>query len=560
MGKKIFFLIMFFFLAIISYSNDSVVIESSQPTVKPGENFQLKVFLDVPEGLIQTTDNEFFFIKLQDSSKVVIKKIDYPEPVMIGDKLGYQGKIPITLQINVLNHVSSGILQSQLMVGYQLCNEDGLCFAPEETLNSFSINVTAAGGFITFNWLLILLFAFLGGLILNVMPCVLPVLSIKAMSLIHYKDKNKRMILLNSLAYSAGIAAFFLVLSILIIILKSGGELIGWGFQFQNAYYIIGLLTLLFVFSLALFDFFILPIPGIVVSSQLKEKNELLYSFFTGILTVLLATPCSAPLLGSALGFAFSQSGLTIMLIFQLIGLGLSFPFILIGFFPNIISKIPKPGKWMDTFKNLMGFLLLGTAIWLYSVLLKQVNTTSSIFVLTWLLLLTFALWLYQKLKILKPVKLLLILVLILSGGFSLLKNLSPQTRQETIQYGEVFSPELLKQYQADQIPVFIDFYADWCLTCKTNEKLVLFTDEIQSAFTNKNVKLLRGDFTNNDPIIANWIQNHGRAGVPVYLFYLPGEKEPILLPEIITKEMVLKQVAKIDTEKKEIIINDLFD
>ena len=214
----------------------------------------------------------------------------------------------------------------------------------------------------------------------------------------------------------------------------------------------------------------------------------------------------------------------------------------------------------MDTFKNLMGFLLLGTAIWLYSVLLKQVNTTSSIFVLTWLLLLTFALWLYQKLKILKPVKLLLILVLILSGGFSLLKNLSPQTRQETIQYGEVFSPELLKQYQADQIPVFIDFYADWCLTCKTNEKLVLFTDEIQSAFTNKNVKLLRGDFTNNDPIIANWIQNHGRAGVPVYLFYLPGEKEPILLPEIITKEMVLKQVAKIDTEKKEIIINDLFD
>ena len=279
--------------------------------------------------------------------------------------------------------------------------------------------------------------AFAGGVILNVMPCVLPVLSVKAMSIVKQAGMDNRKILKQSLTYTAGILVSFAILAAAAVTLRAAGRVIGWGFQFQNTAYIISLLSIVFLFALSLFDVFVIDTPDLGFFSRLNS-NGIFSSFFSGVFAVILATPCTAPFLGTALGFAFSQTPFLIFILFIAIGLGLSLPFILTGFFPKIIRGIPKPGPWMSIFKEIMGFGLLLTALWLISVIGAQKGTEGVVRSLGFLLFLGLSSWVFGKFgnsteKSSRRIAALAAAVIIsAAGGFVSLKGLSSQQRPQT--------------------------------------------------------------------------------------------------------------------------------
>ena len=361
------------------------------------------------------------------------------------------------------------------------------------------------------------------------------------------------------MAYTVGILFSFIILAAVIIILKMSGEMVGWGFQFQSAGFVTGLLIVIFVFALSLFGVFIINAPGMQVATKASSKSGLTGSFVSGIFAVLLATPCTAPLLGAALGFAISQPPLIILGIFIMIGFGLASPFILLGFWPKAIKIIPKPGNWMNIFEELMGFLLLLTALYLLRTLYFLIGGKNLINVLLYLIILGLASWIYGRFS--RPefsrrkqwIAIIIALFVAVGGGFLTLNykahdQTASSLANESIHAGwQKFSPELVKKYRTEKKPVFIDFSAEWCLTCKTNENTVLFTKDIQNAFHKRGVQLLAGDNTKKDKIIGEWLRRFNRAGVPLYIFYLPDEEKPIVLPELITKEMVMNVLRKLD-------------
>jgi len=398
-----------------------------------------------------------------------------------------------------------------------------------------------------------LLFAFLGGLLLNVMPCVLPVLSIRALNLVRQSNNNRREIFVGSLFYTLGVILSLLILAAVVIVLKISGELVGWGFQFQNPLFTVFLIVVVFTFALSLFDVYVFQAP--VMNSAVKRAGQKGYvgSFFNGIIAVLLATPCTAPLLGTALGFAFSQTPLIILTIFTMVGLGFAFPFLLIGIKPSVIQKIPKPGPWMNTFKELMGFILLATALYLFSILRYQLKGDEILRVFYFLLILGFLLWGYGKTA--KPTSntkrkwIILALLLILSGisAAQLLQFGDPSNTTEsevTLGHGwERFSPENLEQYRAEGKPVLVIFSAKWCTVCKLNEQTVLQTDRAAELFKKSGTRVLYGDFTNRDPVIEEWIRFYKRGGVPVYASYPPGVSHT-LLPEVLSFQILEERLG----------------
>jgi thiol:disulfide interchange protein len=392
-----------------------------------------------------------------------------------------------------------------------------------------------------------LLFAFLGGLFLNVMPCVLPVLSIRALNLVNQSGNKRGEIFTGSLFYTAGILVSLLILAGAVIALKLSGELVGWGFQFQNPLFVVFLITVVFVFALSLFDVYVFQAPVMNGAALRASQKGYIGSFFNGIIAVLLATPCTAPLLGTALGFAFSQPPLMIIGIFTMVGLGFALPFLLIGIWPAAIQKLPKPGAWMNTFKELMGFVLLATVIYLLSILRFQINSAEMIRVIVFLLVLGFLLWIYGKTA--KPtagtkrkwIILAIFIILSVSAAGRLLQfEGSIETiKNDDIREGwELFNPEALDKYRQRNEPVLVVFSAKWCTVCKLNEQTVLHTERADKLFDSLGIHVLYGDYTNQDDTIGGWIQSFGRAGVPVYAFYPPGESFR-LLPEVLSMQVL---------------------
>ncbi len=328
----------------------------------------------------------------------------------------------------------------------------------------------------------------------------------------------------------------------------------GWGFQFQNPAFVIVLLGVVFGFALSLFDVYVIMPMGAGLAVKASGRSGYLGSFLTGIMAVLLATPCTAPFLGAALGFAFSQPPAIIVAILMMVGVGLALPFLLLGFWPGIVQKIPKPGPWMDVFKTLMGFLLLGTAVYLLDVLFFQIGGPNLIRVLIFLLVVAFGAWVYGHFG--KPgrtrwnqwVSLAVAVALIASGAVVLLRFDKTATAKGSRPAESVagrpgwgtFSPELVDTYRQQGRAMLVDFGARWCWTCKVNESAVLDAAEVSGAFEDRGVIRVYGDYTNNDETIGQWIRRFGRAGVPVYLFYPPDGAEPIVLPELLTKKMIL--------------------
>ena len=523
-----------------------------------GGSYLLRVHYEIPEGFHQTLQENFFKFEIIEPSGLETGKIRYPEGVQEGDVINFYDSASI--EADIINFEADPSEELKIKAYWQLCNEEGMCLFPQSreltALNNYTAAETAqaaaAGGH---NILFFLLLAFLGGLLLNVMPCVLPVLSIKALSLVKQGGENRKQILASSLLYTAGVIVSLLVLAAVIIIIKASGEQVGWGFQFQNRGFVLVLLTIIFVFALSLFEVFTISAP--VVKSgggfQQQKKSSSGAHFFSGVIAVLLATPCTAPFLGTAAGFAFSQPAPVILAVFFMVGLGLSFPFILIGFFPAVVKKLPKPGAWMNTFREVMGFLLIGTSVWLIDVLIYQSAQGYLTRVLIYLTAVTAAAWLYGKLSspgasTRKRISGLIIAAAIIAasaitllGGGKLKDAESSGLTTENAQYAGwlEFSPDSAEDYIGGDRPVFIAFGAKWCMTCRTNENTVIFTDEVEDFFENNNAVLIHGDYTNKNPEIDAWMNSHGRAGVPFYTWYPAGSSEAVLLPEIITKKMI---------------------
>ena len=358
-----------------------------------------------------------------------------------------------------------------------------------------------------------LLLALLGGLILNIMPCVLPVISIKLFGLINQRGMSRALIFKHNLFYTLGVLCAFALLALAIIIFKIAGDNVGWGMQLQSPLFVQIMIVLLFVFALNLFGLFEFITPGGKNLGN-TQASGLAGDFVNGIIATILATPCSAPFLGTALTFALTANHMTILLIFLAIGLGLSLPFLLIGIFPPLISFLPRPGNWMNHLKRFLGLGLLLTAIWLTDIYISLGKSASDVLQLNLLLLfIFFAIYFYQKIS---RRKFLLILVLILPA-LLLLKISSPPAQSNLQQKWESWSVEKLQEAKETEQTVFMDFTANWCLTCKVNEKLVLQTAQFDQLIAKYNLRLLLGDLTNRDPQIENWLREQGVVGVPAY-------------------------------------------
>ena len=377
----------------------------------------------------------------------------------------------------------------------------------------------------------ILLFAFLGGLILNIMPCVLPVISLKLFGLVAHSDESKASILRHNLFYTLGVLFTFLLLAASILVLKATGENVGWGFQLQSPIFVAIMILILFIFSLNLFGLFEFMTPGGKTLGNMELKKGVSGDFIGGVLATILSTPCSAPFLGTALTFAFSSSPITIILIFQAIGLGLAFPFLLTGFFPSAVKLLPKPGMWMEHVKKFLGLTLILTTLWLVDVFLSLTNgNIPFLFLLSSLIFLFFAFYFQKNIgrsKFWKALFFAIPLLLLIKLFFSPLMMISSQNSSgsdllneknghSNLQW-EMWSEEKMKDYAQSRTPLFIDFTAKWCITCKVNEKLVIDTEGFKEIIAKKQAKLLLGDWTKYDPVIGEYLKKNGHVGVPAY-------------------------------------------
>lgn len=365
-----------------------------------------------------------------------------------------------------------------------------------------------------------LFFAFLGGLILNLMPCVLPVISLKLFGLIKNKNLSQKKIFTHNLSYTAGVISTFMVLGAVIAAIKAGGEEIGWGFQLQSPAFILVMMLVLFILSLNLFGLFEFSTPGGTKIGSQEVKAGASGDFLSGILTTILATPCSAPFLGTALTFAFTTSTINIFLMFFFIGLGLASPFLLTAAFPATLNIFPRPGAWMEKLKYFLGLSLVITTIWLYDVFVSLVNFD----VISWRLNLLFALWFFaifaaQKISKSRPLQI-LFFALPIAMTVLAIQNLEmkPSGSVTSIKAQTQWKPWSESKLEAEKGKfVFLDFTAEWCLTCKVNKKLVLETDSFEAVSKKHDVVLLRADWTKRDDNITQFLKRYNVVGVPAY-------------------------------------------
>ncbi len=402
-----------------------------------------------------------------------------------------------------------------------------------------------------------LLFGFLGGIILNLMPCVLPVISLKIFGFIQQAGQSRQKILRSGVAFALGIFAWFIALALLLIALKAAGRDVTWGgFQFTNAYFVLALSVIVLVFALNLFGVFEISLPQSMTRGLLSttERKDDLGSFFQGVFATVLATPCTAPFLGTALGFAFSQSPAIILAMFVAIAAGMSAPYLLLSAQPAWLRFLPKPGSWMMHVKQFMGFLLLATLLFLLYVLGAQRGLEGAIWASSFLLVISVACWIKGAFVVptasaaKRSVAVVLMLVLVFASGVYFIGDkfysASVAATDSRLRGDwQAFAPDRLQAELEQGHPVFVDFTAAWCLTCKFNEANVLESQEVRQAFQRRGVVKLRADWTNGDPVITKLLQQFGRPGVPLYVLYPGKSEEPIVFPELLTKSMVLEKL-----------------
>ena len=435
---------------------------------------------------------------------------------------------------------------------------DGRRGMEQEVIARFARPATAEGT-AAGSLAVILGLALLGGLILNLMPCVLPVLSIKLLSVVNHGGRDRGAVRASFLASAAGIVASFLVLAGVAVALKGLGMTVGWGIQFQQPLFLTAMAVVISLFACNLFGFFEILLPrwaqGLAVLGQPSAPHApahgLAGHFLTGAFATLLATPCSAPFLGTAVGFALARGPGEILLIFATLGLGLALPYLGVAAAPALATRLPRPGHWMVTLRRILGLALAATALWLLSVLAAQVGLAPTLGVGALLLALGIVLWLGHARRAGR------VPVPALAGALAVaafvLPTALPTQDAAAVAVAPAATDEAWREMDLGLIPalvaegktVFVDVTADWCLTCQVNKKLVLDTDEMRARLRSDAVVAMRGDWTLPSEEISRYLESFGRYGIPFDAVYGPGLPDGLALPELLTKDAVRKAIAR---------------
>ena len=410
--------------------------------------------------------------------------------------------------------------------------------------------------------------AIFGGIILNLMPCVFPVLSMKALSLSRLGDKEQSEARAHGISYTAGILVMFAIIAALFLAVRSSGAEIGWGFQFQNPVIVLALACLLYLIGLNLAGFYDISGRFTGTGEYLTRKSGHTGSFMTGMLATIVATPCTAPFMGTALGVAIILPPVQGMMIFLALGLGLALPYLALCYIPALRAAMPRPGPWMDVFKQFLSFPMFASAIWLVWVYTIQTGAMGVLTALGVMIALTFSIWLFKTAPANKGTgrKIVLFLAwLVFLGslvwGFAgydmVADNSSSQQSTQTDTNGKdeittnwPYSSDRLEKLLDGPDPVFVNMTAAWCITCKVNEKVALSSQSVREAFEQYNIRYLKGDWTNYDARITRYLEKFGRSGVPLYVYYGPRNEQsgkrpdPVVLPQILTPSLVIDKIT----------------
>jgi len=416
--------------------------------------------------------------------------------------------------------------------------------------------ITAAGGDENLTLVQALLFALIGGLILNLMPCVFPVLAMKAAAFARLAGHEKSEMRRDGIAYTAGVLASFAAMAAVIVAIRASLGEVSWGFQFQSPIFSLLVAYLFFVVGLNLSGVFEIAGGFAGVGQSLTTKSGVTGAFFTGVLAVVVATPCTAPFMAAALGFALSQPAPVTFAVLLALGAGLAIPYLVLSLTPALQRLMPRPGAWMDQMRQFLAFPMYASAVWMIWVLTQQTGADGVIYALGGMILIAFAIWLLRIGGAASPatwirrgvaaVAVLLALAAVIkigdapataadaSGGPSNGVNFTGWER---------FSREKLNEAVAAKKPVFVDFTAAWCITCLVNERVALETAGAHKAFEQTGTVKLKGDWTNRDPEITALLKELGRAGVPLYLYWAPGADRPEILPQVLTESMIVSKL-----------------
>ena len=453
------------------------------------------------------------------------------------------------------------VLQDQqvLLVESQACADAGLCYPPRKQALRFkaSSNGTAllvsewvpdstqspaeTTSHATTSFAVIVLFALLGGLILNLMPCVFPVLSIKVLKLASYHSAGQRTA--HSVAYTLGIVLSFIFIALVMLSLRAAGNTIGWGFQLQSPIVVTLLIYLFVMMGLSFSGFFYMGSRFMSLGQEAAGDNTLRSSFLAGVLAAVVASPCSAPFMGTAIGYTLTQNTAVSIGVFAFLGLGMSLPFLLLGVLPQLARFLPRPGAWMETLKQFLAFPLYLSGVWLLWVLGHQANADMVASVGVGLVLLVFAIWVTHREEGHK------ILARTLAGLSFIFALLVPwHTYQSSVgvetQLWQDYSEQRLNSILEQGRPVLVNVTADWCITCLVNEQTTLSSDEVTEVFRKAGIIYLKADWTRHDPQITRLLNRHHRGGVPLYLFFPAGSDTPKVLPQILNKNIVISAVS----------------
>ena len=489
-------------------------------------SIKLPVLSDVKKGFLELRfsfndpiKSIVFFIENENT-------VDHPaEQILIKEENNWLLKVPLLENINSINTVSGLISINE---NQNFIIDSGI----EIQESNSSLSLIQA-----------IIFAFIGGLILNLMPCVFPVISLKVLSFVSMGNESVAKIRIHSLSFCVGVLISFIAMGLALIILKQIGNNLGWGFQLQSPIIVGYLSILMFVIGIIL-------LTDINIGSSLtrldnKSNNSYLSSFLTGVLAVIVASPCTAPLMAPALGYALVQpDGLT-MPVFVSLGLGFAFPYLILSMNPNLINVMPKPGQWMETLKEFFAFPMFATSLWLIWVFAKQTDTDMLIGLLVTILLISLILWFINKSnnKNLNLIYLLLLAIIIIFEGKNILDYEYPSNKNmnnmENVSY-TIWDPEIETRYKNSNQAYLINFTAAWCITCQANDKIALSRLKIKEYFRDNNVEYIVADWTNKDNEILESLESYNRNGVPLYIYWKPGMDESKILPAILTEQILL--------------------
>lgn len=478
------------------------------------------------------------------------------------------------------NEESTTPLPSELR-GILVCEQAGVKMGSYEVAAQFHHPVLGGGEEVTApspslvqqkvsGFIPTLFFAFLGGLLLNLMPCVLPVISLKLMQFVSLAGSSRRKLLRHGFLFTAGVLICYWSLAALLFLLRAAGHGVGWGFQLQEPLFLFGLIAVFFLLGLSLLGVFEIGTSLASAGGRLEGKKEGKWGIFlSGVLATVVATPCTGPFLAPALGFAVTLPFFAALGIFTAMGVGMAFPYLLLSFFPKLINYLPKPGPWMVLFKQIMGFLMMGAVVWLLWVLQAQLFASMA---LVWVIAALFALaiggWIYGRwgtllTKAPRRMVMRLLALLVLAGGLFLgsqgirhaqgsglaLEGGPSPALEHVASAGEwlPWDAERFSELRRQGVPVFVDFTAKWCLICQAN-RVPMHADEVVKVARERGIILMEADWTKRDPLITKELERYGRNGVPLYLLYGGSDtSEPEVLPQLLSKTTLLEAFSRVE-------------